>query len=73
MAALHSLLGLGSELLVRATQGICDGSLLNAETGRAVTRARIEDWAGVLSLYESLHAPNNEASYDGPVAVRATA
>jgi len=44
--------GLGTELIVRATRSICDGSLLNAETGRAVTSTRIEDWAGVLSLYE---------------------
>lgn len=55
MAALDSLraqwVGLGSELLIRATRGICDGSLLNADTGRAVTSARLEDWAGVLSLY----------------------
>ena len=57
--------------MVRATRGICDGSVQNAEIGRAVTRARIEDWAGVLSLYEpqlSLVEPQNES-----VAVRATA
>lgn len=41
----------GTELLVRATRGICDGSLLNADSGRADTRARIEEWSGVLSLY----------------------
>jgi hypothetical protein len=55
MAALDNLraqwVGLGTELLIRATRGICDGSLLNAETGRADTSARIEDWSGVLSLY----------------------
>jgi hypothetical protein len=59
------------ELVVRATRGIYDGSVLNAEIGRAVTRARIEDWAEVLSLYEpqlSLVEPQNES-----VAVRATA
>ena len=64
-------LDLGVELVVRATRGICDGSVLNAETSRAVTRARIEDWAEVLSLYEpqlSLVEPQNES-----VAVRATA
>jgi hypothetical protein len=63
--------GLGTELVVRATRGICAGSVLNAEIGRAVTRARIEDWAGVLSLYEpqlSLVEPRNES-----VPVRATA
>jgi hypothetical protein len=43
---------LGTELLVRATRSICAGSVLNAEIGSAVTRARIEEWAGVLSLYE---------------------
>lgn len=57
MAAIDNLrahwLGVGTELLVRATRGICDGSLLNADSGRAVTRARIEEWVGVLSLYES--------------------
>jgi hypothetical protein len=57
MAALDDLraqwFGLGTELLVRATRGICDGSLLNADTGRADTRARLDDWAGVLSLYET--------------------
>ena len=71
-------LSVSTELLVRATRGICAGSVLNAELGRAVTRARIEEWAGVLSLYEpqlSLvssaepqTAPDNE-----PVAVGATA
>ena len=57
-------LGVGTELLVRATRGICDGSLLNADSGRADTRARLEDWAGVLSLYES-------ANETGPVRVSA--
>jgi hypothetical protein len=61
MAALENLrehwLVVGTELLVRATRRICDGSLLNAETGRADTRARIEEWTGVLSLY----APLNES------------
>jgi hypothetical protein len=61
MAALENLrehwLVVGTELLVRATRSICDGSLLNAETGRADTRARIEEWTGVLSLY----APLNES------------
>ena len=55
MAALDTLraqwAGLGTELLIRATRGICDGSLLNADSGRADTRARIDDWTGVLSLY----------------------
>ncbi|MDX6282301.1 MAG: hypothetical protein QOH03_3372 [Kribbellaceae bacterium] len=61
MAALENLrehwLVVGTELLVRATRSICDGSLLNAETGRADTRARIEEWTSVLSLY----TPVNEA------------
>ena len=55
MAALDILraqwVGLGTELLVRATRGICDGSVLNADTGRADTSARLDDWTGVLSLY----------------------
>jgi hypothetical protein len=55
MAALDTLraqwVGLGTELLIRATRGICDGSLLNADTGRAATSARLEDWTEVLSLY----------------------
>ncbi|WP_328522377.1 hypothetical protein OG558_26055 [Kribbella sp. NBC_01510] len=55
MAALDTLraqwAGLGTELLIRATRGICDGSVLNADSGRADTRARIDDWTGVLSLY----------------------
>jgi hypothetical protein len=62
MAAFENLrehwLGVGTELLVRATRGICDGSLVNAESGRADTQARIEDWVGVLSLYDAA----NEAS-----------
>jgi hypothetical protein len=61
MAALDTLrdhwLGLGTELLVRATRTICDGSLVNADSGRAVTSARIEDWAGVLSLYDVANEP----------------
>lgn len=60
MAALENLrehwLVVGTELLVRATRGICDGSLLNADTGRADTSARLEEWSDVLSLY----APVNE-------------
>lgn len=55
MAALDTLraqwVGLGTELLIRATRGICDGSLLNADTGRADTSARLADWTGILSLY----------------------
>jgi hypothetical protein len=61
MAALENLrehwLVVSTELLVRATRGICDGSLLNADSGRADTRARIEEWTSVLTLY----APVNEA------------
>jgi len=61
MAALDTLrdhwLGLGTELLVRATRTICDGSVLNADSGRAVTSARIEEWAGVLSLYDDAFEP----------------
>lgn len=63
MAALEILrehwLGVGSELLVRATRGICDGSLVNAESGRADTRARIEEWSAVLSLYPPVNEPNS--------------
>lgn len=55
MAALDTLRehwrGATAELLIRATRGICAGSLLNADSGRADTSARLEDWAGVLSLY----------------------
>jgi hypothetical protein len=64
MAALDTLRDVTVELLVRATRGISDGSLLNADSGRADTRARIDDWAGVLSLY----AVENESR-----SVRATA
>ena len=64
MAALDTLRDVTVELLVRATRGISDGSLLNADSGRADTSARIEDWAGVLSLY----AADNESH-----SVRATA
>ncbi|MGW7680078.1 hypothetical protein ACWGID_05015 [Kribbella sp. NPDC054772] len=64
MAALDTLRDVTVELLVRATRGISDGSLLNADSGRADTQARIDDWAGVLSLY----AVENESR-----AVRATA
>ena len=64
MAALDSLRDLTADLLVRATRGICDGSLLNADSGRADTRARIDDWSAVLSLYTG----ENEST-----SVRATA
>jgi hypothetical protein len=64
MAALDTLRDVTTELLVRATRGISDGSLLNADSGRADTRARIDDWAGILSLY----AADNESR-----PVRATA
>jgi hypothetical protein len=64
MAALDTLREVTVELLVRATRGVCDGSLLNADVGRADTSARIDDWSGVLSLY----AAENESH-----SVRATA
>ena len=64
MAALDTLRDVTTELLVRATRGISDGSLPNADSGRADTRARIDDWAGILSLY----AAENESR-----PVRATA
>lgn len=62
MAALDSLLGLGSELIVRATSTICAGSLLNADHGRAVTAARLSDWSEVLSLYAEKNAEDVRVS-----------
>ena len=64
MAALDTLRDATVELLVRATRGISAGSLLNADSGRADTRARLDDWSDVLSLYA--------ADSESP-AVRATA
>jgi len=64
MAALETLRDVTVELLVRATRGISDGSLLNADTGRTDTRARLDDWTDVLSLYTA----DNESR-----TVRATA
>lgn len=64
MAALDSLRDITADLLIRATRGICHGSLLNADSGRADTRARIDDWTAVLSLYTG----ENEST-----SVRATA
>jgi len=64
MAALDTLRDVTVELLVRATRGISTASLLNADSGRADTRARLDDWSGVLSLYA--------ADSESP-AVRATA
>ncbi|HEY3557880.1 MAG TPA: hypothetical protein VGL05_10465 [Kribbella sp.] len=64
MAALDTLREVTVELLVRATRGISDGSLLNADSGRADTSARLVDWDDVLSLY----AADNESS-----SIRATA
>jgi hypothetical protein len=64
MAALDTLRDVTVELLARATRGVCDGSLLNADAGRADTSARIDDWSGILSLY----AAENESH-----SVRATA
>jgi hypothetical protein len=64
-----SCLGLGTELVVRATRSICDGSLLNADSGRADTRARLDEWAGVLSLYD----PLTDTKYVVPVASQASA
>ncbi|GAA1508831.1 hypothetical protein [Kribbella lupini] len=62
MAALDSLLDLGSELLVRATRNICAGSLLNADHGRAATAARLSDWTEVLSLYAEKNAEDVRVS-----------
>ena len=57
MATLDALRDLTAELLDRATRGISDGSLLNAESGRADTRARLDEWTGVLSLYSGDNEP----------------
>ncbi|ONI76623.1 hypothetical protein BWI15_04820 [Kribbella sp. ALI-6-A] len=62
MAALDSLLGVGAELIVRATRGICDGSRLNADQGRTLTAARISDWSEVLSLYAEKNAEDVRVS-----------
>ncbi len=62
MAALDSLLGLGSELIVRATRTISAGSLLNADLGRTVTAARLSDWTEVLSLYAEKNAEDVRVS-----------
>ncbi|GAA1607912.1 hypothetical protein GCM10009804_74800 [Kribbella hippodromi] len=59
MAALDTLRDVSTELLVRATRGICAGSLLNAESGHADTSARLEDWADVLSLYAGDNETNS--------------
>ena len=64
MAALDTLREVTVELLVRATRGISDGSVLNADSGRADTSARLGDWDDVLSLY----AADNESR-----PIRATA
>lgn len=61
-----SVLGLGAEVVVRATRSVCDGSVLNAESGRADTQARLEEWAGVLSLYY----PRTDIKYDVPMAAK---
>ena len=61
-----SFLGLGAELVVHATRSVCDGSVLNAESGRADTRARLEEWTGVLSLYY----PRTDTKYDVPLAAK---
>jgi hypothetical protein len=42
---------LGTDFLIRATRGICHRSLQNADTGRATTHARLDDWTEVLTLY----------------------
>lgn len=57
MAALETWRDVTAELLIRATRGICAGSLLNADSGRADTRARLDDWVEVLSLYTGENEP----------------
>jgi hypothetical protein len=42
----------GTDLLIRATSGICDRSRLNAELAGAVIEARRYDWYDVLALYD---------------------
>jgi len=60
------VLGLGADLVVHATRSVCDGSVLNAESGSADTRARLEEWTGVLSLYY----PRTDIKYDAPLAAK---
>ncbi|GAB3829261.1 hypothetical protein [Kribbella italica] len=62
MAALDSLRGAGTELIVRATRNICAGSLLNADHGRTLTAARLSDWTEVLSLYAEEKAEDARVS-----------
>ena len=52
--------------MVHATRSVCDGSVLNAESGSADTRARLEEWTGVLSLYY----PRTDIKYDAPLAAK---
>jgi hypothetical protein len=47
------ILRLGTDLLIRATSGICDRSRLNAELAGAVIEARRLDWAAVSDLYDA--------------------
>lgn len=59
---------LGTEVLIRATRGICHGSLMNADHGRADTRARLDAWSDVLPLYRpeptqtSAHHPSRASA-----------
>lgn len=46
----------GTELLIRATSGICDRSRLNAQLNGAVFEARGHEWRSVLSLYDEQDA-----------------
>jgi hypothetical protein len=72
MVALDTLRDVTAELLVRATRGISAGSLLNADSGRADARARLDDWDDVLSLY-AVEYPDHRTAGNESEAVRATA
>jgi hypothetical protein len=53
---------IGADLLVHATRNVCEHGLRNAEGGLAEIRGRINEWVGILALYEPLQAPAPEAS-----------
>ena len=52
---------IGAELLVHATRNVCEHGTRNAERGLAEIHGRIDEWVGILALYDPLQAPVPDA------------
>jgi hypothetical protein len=58
---LDRALVIGAGLLMHATHNICEHGRRNAERGLADIAGRIDEWVGILALYDPLQTPAPDA------------